>query len=67
MKKVIEMNDNLISLVQAHCFLEEYYFINQNYDISKKHLNWIVKQQDELYHKYDDLLYDGWGCGVVKE
>lgn len=36
MKKVIEMNDNLISLVQAHCFLEEYYFINQNYDISKK-------------------------------
>lgn len=36
MKKVIEMNDNLISLVQVHCFLEEYYFINQNYDISKK-------------------------------
>jgi len=29
MKKVVEANDDIVSLVQAHCLLAEYYFIHQ--------------------------------------
>lgn len=58
MKKVIEMNYDVVSLVQAHCFLGEYYFIHQNYIFSKEHLYHILQQQDELEREYDDLLND---------
>ena len=58
MEKVIEMNDDTVSLVQAHCFLAEYYFINQNYACSKEYIDWIMERQDELENEYDDLLND---------
>lgn len=58
MKKVIEMNDDKVSNVQAHCFLGEYYFVNQNYTLAKEHLDYIMKQQEELENEYDDLLND---------
>ena len=58
MKKVIETNDDIVSLVQAHCLLAEYYFIYQNYACSKKHIDWIMERQDELENEYDDLLND---------
>ena len=56
MKKVIELNDDKVSNVQAHCFLGEYYFVNQNYILAKEHLDYIVEQQEELENEYDDLL-----------
>lgn len=58
MKKVIETNDDIVSLVQAHCLLAEYYFIHQNYACSKEHIDWIMERQDELENEYDDLLND---------
>lgn len=58
MKKVIETNDDIVSLVQAHCLLAEYYFIHQNYACSKEHIDWIMELQDELENEYDDLLND---------
>lgn len=58
MKKVIEMNDDIVSLVQAHCLLAEYYFIRQNYACSKEHIDWIMERQGELENEYDDLLND---------
>ena len=58
MKKVIEMNDDKVSNVQAHCFLGEHYFVNQNYTLAKEHLNYIMEQQEELENEYDDLLND---------
>ena len=58
MKKVIELNDDKVSNVQAHCFLGEYYFVNQNYILAKEHLDYIVDQQEELENEYDDLLND---------
>lgn len=58
MKKVIETNDDIVSLVQAHCLLAEYYFIRQNYACSKEHIDWIMERQDELENEYDDLLND---------
>lgn len=58
MKKVIEMNDDIVSLVQAHCLLAEYYFIRQNYACSKEHIDWIMERQDKLENEYDDLLND---------
>lgn len=58
MKKVVEINDDKVSTVQAHCFLGEYYFMNQNYTIAKEHLDYIMEQQEELENKYDDLLND---------
>lgn len=57
-KKVIEMNDDIVSLIRTHCFLGEYYFINQNYSLSKEHIDWVLEQQDELEKEYDDLLDD---------
>lgn len=57
-KKVVEMNDDVVTLVQAYCFLGEHYFINQDYALSKEHLYWIVEKQDELEKEYDDLLND---------
>ncbi len=56
MKKAIEVGDDRISVVQAHCFLGEYDFIKQNYISAKEHLEWISEQQDELEIAYDDLL-----------
>ena len=56
MKKVIEMNDDKVSIVQAHCFLGEYYFVNQNYTLAKECLDYILEQQEELENEYDDLL-----------
>lgn len=56
MNKVIEIGDDRISVVQAHCFLGEYDFIKQNYISAKEHLEWISEQQDELEIAYDDLL-----------
>lgn len=58
MIKAIEIGDDLISITQAHCFLGEYYFINQDYILSKEHLEWISERQEELEIKYDDLLND---------
>lgn len=58
MKKVIELNDDEVSSLQAHCFLGEYYFVNQNYTLAKEHLDYIMKQQEELENEYDDLLND---------
>ncbi|RRD92181.1 hypothetical protein EII17_14305 [Clostridiales bacterium COT073_COT-073] len=58
MKKVIELNDDEVSNVQAHCFLGEYYFVNQNYILAKEHLDYIMEQQEELENEYDDLLND---------
>lgn len=58
MKKVIETNDDIVSLVQAHCLLAEYYFIRQNYACSKEHIDWIMERQGELENEYDDLLND---------
>ena len=56
MKKTIEIGDDIVSVVQAHCFLGEYYFINQDYISPKYHLEWISEQQDEFETDYDDLL-----------
>lgn len=58
MKKVVEMNDDKVSLVQARCFLGEYYFVNRNYALAKEHLDYILEQQEELENEYDDLLND---------
>lgn len=58
MKKVIETNDDIVSLVQAHCLLAEYYFIRQNYACSKEHIDWIMERQDKLENEYGDLLND---------
>lgn len=58
MKKVIELNDDKVANVQAHCFLGEYYFVNQNYTLAKKYLDYITEQQEELENEYDDLLND---------
>nr|WP_241635573.1 hypothetical protein [Fusobacterium gastrosuis] len=58
MKKVIELNDDIVANVQAHCFLGEYYFVNQNYTFAKKYLDYITEQQEELENEYDDLLND---------
>ena len=58
MKKVIEMNDDKVSIIQAHCFLGEYYFVNQNYTLAKEYLDYILEQQEELENEYDDLLND---------
>lgn len=58
MIRAIEIGDDLISITQAHCFLGEYYFINQDYILSKEHLEWISERQEELEIKYDDLLND---------
>ena len=58
MKKVIELNDDEVSNIQAHCFLGEYYFVNQNYTLAKDHLDYIMEQQEKLENKYDDLLND---------
>lgn len=56
MKKTIEIGDDIVSVVQAHCFLGEYYFINQDYISAKYHLEWISEQRDEFETDYDDLL-----------
>lgn len=56
MNKTIEIGDDIVSVVQAHCFLGEYYFINQDYISAKYHLEWISEQQDEFETDYDDLL-----------
>lgn len=58
MIKAIEIGDDLISITQAHCFLGEYYFINQDYILSKEHLEWISERQEELEAECDDLLND---------
>lgn len=57
MKKVIELNDDKVSNVQAHCFLGEYYFVNQNYILAKEHLDYIVEQQEELENEYGGNWY----------
>ena len=56
MKKVIELNDDKVSNVQAHCFLGEYYFVNQNYTLAKEHLYYIMEQQEKLENEYDEII-----------
>jgi len=58
MKKVIELNDDEVSNIQAYCFLGEYYFVNQNYTLAKEYLDYIIEQQEKLESEYDDLLND---------
>lgn len=58
MEKAIEIDDDIASVVQARCFLGEYYFVNQNYDLSKENLEWIVERQEKFEADYDDLLND---------
>lgn len=56
MKKVIELNDDEVSEIQAHCFLGEYYFETENYLLAKEHLDYIIQRQEHLENAYDDLL-----------
>lgn len=56
LNKVIELNDDLVSVVSAKCILGEYYFIHQNYEKAKEFLLWICDRQDELEQEFDDLL-----------
>ncbi|MGI5172455.1 hypothetical protein E4O03_11030 [Treponema sp. OMZ 792] len=56
LNKVIEMDDDLASVVSAKCILGEYYFIHQNYEKAKEFLSWICDMQDELEEEFDDLL-----------
>ena len=58
MEKAVEIDDDIASVVQARCFLGEYYFVNQNYVLSKENLEWIVERQEEFEADYDDLLND---------
>lgn len=58
MIKAINIGNDMISVTQAHCFLGEYYFVNQDYASSKEHLEWIAQRQEELETEYDDLLND---------
>ena len=58
MEKAIEIDDDIASVVQARCFLEEYYFVNQNYVLSKENLEWIVERQEKFEADYDNLLND---------
>ena len=54
MEKAIEIDDDIVSVVQARCFLGEYYFVNQNYTLSKENLEWIIQRQEEFEADYDD-------------
>jgi len=56
LNKVIELDDDLASVISAKCILGEYYFIHQNYEKSKEFLSWICDRQDELEEEFDDLL-----------
>lgn len=56
LNKVIELDDDLASVISAKCILGEYYFIHQNYEKSKEFLSWICDKQDELEEEFDDLL-----------
>ena len=56
MEKAIEIDDDIASVVQARCFLGEYYFVHQNYMLSKENLEWILERAEELETDYDDLL-----------
>jgi len=58
MKKAIEAGGDIVAAVQARCFLGEYYFIHQNYMLSKENLEWILERAEELETDYDDLLND---------
>lgn len=58
MMKAINIGNDMISVTQAHCFLGEYYFVNQDYASSKEHLEWIAQRQEELEAECDDLLND---------
>ena len=58
MEKAVEIDDDIASVVQARCCLGEYYFVNQNYALSKENLEWIVERQEEFEADYDDLLND---------
>ena len=53
-----KIGNDMISVSQAHCFLGEYYFVNQDYASSKEHLEWIAQRQEELEAECDDLLND---------
>jgi len=39
MMKAIEIGNDMISVTQAHCFLGEYYFVNQDYVLSKENFH----------------------------
>ena len=56
LNKVIELDDDLVSVTSAKCILGEYYFIHQNYEKAKEFLLWICDRQDELEEEFDDLL-----------
>ena len=56
MKKAVEIGNDIVSVAQAHCFLGEYYFLNQDYISSKENLEWFSKWQDKLETDYNDLL-----------
>lgn len=58
MKKAIEVGGDIVAAVQARCFLGEYYFVHQNYMLSKENLEWILERAEELETDYDDLLND---------
>lgn len=58
MKSVIKMEDDIVAVTQAHCFLGEYYFVKQDYKLAKEHLEWIEDNGEKLESEYDDLLND---------
>ena len=58
MNTVLELDDDTVAMTEAHCFLGEYYFINQNYELAKEHLEWISDRSEELEAEHDDLLND---------
>lgn len=58
MKQAIEISDDFVSVIEAYCFLGEYYFVTQKYALSKEYFEYIFDKQEEIETKYDDLLND---------
>ena len=48
MIKAIKIGNDMISVSQAHCFLGEYYFVNQDYAYQKNIWNGLLKDRRSL-------------------
>lgn len=58
MNMALKAGEDMAAMAQAHCFLGEYYFVNQKYEASKEHLEWIYDRTEDLESEFDDLLND---------
>ena len=47
--------NDFVTLIQAHCFLGEFWFMHEEYVKAKKYLSFVIENNDKI-ETFDDLL-----------